>query len=528
MNVLLVDDNYQMLQFMNNCIQEAKSDIRVIGMCENGEQALQVVRQKKPDILITDIDMPGMNGLELIRKIKELHPEVHSLIISSYDDFHYAQQAVRLLVNDYMLKESIEPDTLLDAIDRLSNKIKQESRKLNDINQWKSIIEQNKFTIKKQWFKSMLHSPMVEENVWMDKCNDYGFDLSTYSYIPVFGRVMNLRLALEQFESPELLMYAIDNITNELSGEKVECFAYEEFGFFLFFPIRPSIKNNQYDEVKKILSQLQVALTEYIDVKMAFVYEKTVQNIHDLKKVTQKLCCLKQEWFYMDEMAVKGYHELSTNLTTSPVHEDYTNTFHTLKTFIDDNEETEKVIQWINHWGGSMSLKKYDPDSIKFLIYKVMTDLDYSYNSVSDKVENIHQEIMEAQTIEQLQEYVYRFLLKLIQSKETRKKTEKQCIWKAIQYVENNVDQKITLEGVSQHLYLNPSYFSRLFKKETGESFIEYVNRFKMDKAIQHLTKSNATIEDIAVKLGYDSTSYFIKIFKKYYHMTPVKYRKKH
>lgn len=512
-----------MLQFMNHCIEQAKfSNIQVIGMCENGEQALQVAQEIKPDILITDIDMPKINGLDLIKKIIEINPDIQTLIISAYDDFSYAQQAVRLLVSDYLLKESIEPETLINAIERLEEKVKEKIHQVEELNQWKTIVQKNEFTLKKQWLMDMIYRPADEDKIKVDQANSFGLEFDKKSYIPVIGKVMNTQ---KTGNSSDSIVYVLSNKLEKNLSERVECFVYDDNEFFILFPISKPVRYNDRRKTENSLSRLQEECWQYEKIKIAFVYESPVHHMNALQMVIKKLSELKEEWFYMDELAILKYSSILTKSWT-PYYEDqeYSNYFDKLKVAI-DLEDEEKAKKLIENWFDPMIQNRYHPDILKGKIYKLLIDLEYSYNSVSSKVENVYQEIMELQTITQLKDYLIKFLTILIQSVDTRKKTEKWYIIDAMKYVDRNLHKKITLEEVSHYLYLTSSYFSRIFKMETGTSFIQYVNQSKMDKAARYLSQTSKNIEEIALKLGYDNPSYFIKSFKKIYHTTPLKYR---
>ncbi|WP_088104842.1 response regulator transcription factor [Halalkalibacter urbisdiaboli] len=528
MKVILVDDNFQMLTFMDECIPWASRGIEVIGKCENGEDALQLASYIKPDILVTDIDMPNMNGLELIRKMKELYPKIQSLIISSHEDFQYAQQAVRLLVSDYILKEDLEPETLLAAIDKLVGNIKLETQQLNESIKWKSLVDQNKFSLKRQWLRNLVDSPSLDEPLFLQRCQMYGLELTENRYLPVVGQVMNKQNALDKFKSTDLLMYAVDNIAQELFGENFEGFVYEQHEMIWFFPVKDLVKFNVHEEIKHDLSKLQEALFNYTNIEMAFVYHKPVRKAIDLKKSLEDLIKLKHEWFYMDDSGVSSHDIVKVIFASDDLFDDYTTVLEEMRKIILEEDE-KKLVDFVKSLITTINKRKYHPDSVKIYFHKIVVDIGISYYSLNKdstiKTENIHSEFHGIQTVKQLELYVIRYLTSIIKSTEVRRKSQRNEIWKATKYVETHIHEKITMEKVAQHLYLNPSYFSRIFKKETGDTFIDYVNRAKIEKAYHYLVESNNTVEDIASRLGYDNTSYFIKLFKKYTNKTPAEYR---
>jgi two-component system, response regulator YesN len=598
MKVMLVDDHYPMLEFMYQCVPWKDKGLEVTGLCETGDEALKQARKTMPDILITDIDMPKMDGLQLIKHLREINPNLQSLIISCHDDFQYAQQAVRLFVYDYILKETLEPETLMAAVDRLVQKIQQEREQQKDVHQWKQMIDQNRFSLKRQWLRSTMQNPIMNDREWENSARSFGIDLQTTHYLPVIGYIMDVRTHTERFKSSDLLMYAVDNVTQEvignhsmeetniyeknsdtenIKGEKrikgetalyaknsdrengdgvnsvgvnsevgnsevenyqaerskavrsnVEGFVYDQFEMMWFFPLT-RFQSNGYDQVRSRLARLQRALRKYFQVDMAFMYTQPVGDVHELKTAITELTGVRDEWFYIDQAHVFSLASLQIDFSTEDIFLYYNHALDEMKKVIIQEDEGQigpYVEKWIDH----IRHKKYHPDAVKSWVHKIVVDIELKYNSLQHYInystERMHSEIHALQKLEQIQTYLSAFLLKkLHMAQDIQRQSQRQEIWEAKKYVELHIGRRISMDEVANHLHLNPSHFSRMFKKETGETFIEYVTRIKMEKACTYLSNTNQTIEDISYQLGYENTSYFSKLFKNYSGMSPVKFR---
>ncbi|QKS70293.1 response regulator [Paenalkalicoccus suaedae] len=526
MKVLLVDDNYQMLEFMFHCIPWTDKGLDVIGLCENGVEALEIAKKNTPDIIITDIDMPHMNGLQLLEQLEHLNPNMESLIISCHDDFHYAKKALKLLVNDYILKETIEPETLLEAINRIMEKIREKNKQQNDMNQWKSIVDQNQLSLKKQWLRTLEDSPIIQDKVWIARSKKFNIDLETKKYIPVIGYVQNSNSSLEQFKTADLVMYSIDNIAQEMN---MDGFIYDDFQILWFFPTSNGIKENTYDDIRTSMSKLQATLEQYYGIKIAFIYSKPVKTICEFQQTVREMVHIEHEWFYIDDNSIFALDNITSSFSTDNIFIHSATVVEELKRLVYEGCEST-IEHTVNKWIDLLKETKYHPDKIKCWVNNILVTISLSHHVVinhkNQPIDLLHSDIHSIVNIQQLREYMCQFIRAVIQYVEAEGKSERPEIWEAKKYVEKHINERITMEAVAQHLFLNPSHFSRIFRKETDETFIEYVTRLKMKKAVEFLTNTSDTIEDISNKLGYENTSYFIKLFKKTNQLSPLEYRK--
>ncbi|MNZ43477.1 Arabinose operon regulatory protein [compost metagenome] len=175
--------------------------------------------------------------------------------------------------------------------------------------------------------------------------------------------------------------------------------------------------------------------------------------------------------------------------------------------------------------------EKYSPEQVKDWVLKLLLDAKLKLQSLiqyraSQSIDVIHNDVLELDSLTALKEWFISHCIAVISSADgTGSQSRRTEVAEACQFVSLHLDRKISLEEIAERLYMNPSYFSRLFKKETGETFIEYVTRMKMRRAKELLDQTAAPVGKICETLGYDNQSYFIKLFKSFSGVTPVEYR---
>lgn len=173
-----------------------------------------------------------------------------------------------------------------------------------------------------------------------------------------------------------------------------------------------------------------------------------------------------------------------------------------------------------------ISNRKFLPEAVKQFVFKLVLDimikLKFNQQYTNEK---LLKELGQLGNVLELRDWLIDFVIEAISLMEQISRQSKKVeIVNAQKYVQLQLGKKITLEEVADHLHLNPSYFSRLFKKETGENFIEYVKRMKMEKAKELLNDSDKTVDSIAQILGYDNKGYFVKLFKQHFGVIPSRF----
>ncbi|GAE32161.1 response regulator transcription factor [Alkalihalobacillus hemicellulosilyticus] len=531
MKVLLVDDNFQMLEFMYEMISWRELGLEVIGKCETGIDALEIAQDKTPDILITDIDMPNMNGLELIAQMKSLNEHVQALIISCHDDFHYAQKAVRLYVNDYILKETLEPKTFRVAVNKLVSEARKQKQEQAKVASLKTIVDQNKKNLKKQWLQNFLTSSNLNEREWKHTNEYFQLNLDDYHYIPISGRMMNIEAGWEKFRSSEeLFSFFVEKVAKETLGQGIELEGalYEPDQLIWCFPYVPTMKENPYEEVRKRLKQFQTILKKCSGVCITFAYKQAVTSVLELKQSLKQLTSSEAKWFYVEEQEIVRFEDIKESTNDQTIFQYYNEALEEWKKVTLEGDQV-KASQIVDRWMSIIKKEHYHPDSVRSWLHNLIItiELHYYYTFENERHHGSrHSSIQEIANVCQLKKYMNDFFQRIIHFVQSSSRTERLEVWEAKKYVEQNLHERITMEAVANNLYMNPSHFSRLFKKETGETFIEYVIRVKMEKAAAYLRETNKAIEDIAHMLGYENTSYFIKLFKKRNDISPLEYRK--
>lgn len=529
-NVMLADDDYPVLELLSESIDWQSMGLRLLGAFENGATAWEHAQHTMPDILITDIGMPKMNGLELITKIKQRKPDTRIVILSCHNEFAYAQQAMRLNVQEYLLKESLHPDDLVRLLERFKQGLDEERHISGEQLRLHALVNDSMELRKEQAFKNFIHQPILTPDKWMQEANGFGLFLQDEACLAVVGCLDEYQQVKHRFTSEQTLSFAIANVMKEvLEGidAHVLHIAYSERKQLLLFSYKPSLKTNRYDTVSGHIRTIQFAMRKVLKIRMTFLLGEECHGPESLKRSLQALLTDEDQRFYLEAGAlVKSRAEAVSD-------EDLFVHYDTASSALREamiGKRSADACRIADAWIQRIIQIKYPQAAVKDWVLKLLIDLKLKlrtlqYVRLGYSSDTLRKEISEIDSIYELKDWLNGQLLSVAQDDVSTSVSKRPEIKEACKYVSIHLNRRISLDEVAEVLHLNASYFSRMFKKETGETFIEYVTRMKMERAKEMLDQTSNTVGEICEQLGYDNQSYFIKTFKAHSGLTPMEYR---
>ncbi|MGM0882100.1 MAG: response regulator transcription factor [Bacillota bacterium] len=530
--VMLVDDDYPVLELIHYAIDWEALGLRVIGLHENGASALEAAMKEMPDILITDIGMPKMDGLELIKRMKDLKPDIRAAILSCHSEFQYAQQAVKLQVQDYLLKDTLEPSSIHKLLVQFISGLKEENEHQTKQLQMEHLVDRNKALMKEKFIRSTIHQPLLDSDKWREELLSFGLPFQPGEIIiPVIGIVDDYRLAKHRYLSDDVLRFAVDNVVEEAiraDGMLSVHFNYNPQESVLLQTFPAGLKVNGYDEVRGMMSSIQRAVKQSLKLSMSFMIGDSCTTPEQIKASIAGIRANAIGRFY------RSYGSITRSVPASAGEGDMFDSFNQASEQLRElllGRDGGGVRATVMNWLAKAEQERYPPEMVKDWILKLLLDAKLKVQSIlyfrsAQWVDVNHSELLEIDSHAELTEWLIGHCLSAITAADqTGGQSRRTEVAEACQFVSLHLDRKISLEEVAEQLFMNPSYFSRLFKKETGETFIEYVTRMKMHRAKELLDQTDAPVGKICGTLGYDNQSYFIKLFKSFSGVTPVEYR---
>ncbi|HHV10982.1 MAG TPA: response regulator [Clostridiales bacterium] len=481
--VLLVDDDQLVLDDLIRSINWKKEGFHIVGTATNGKRALSLFKAFHPQIVITDVIMPIMNGIELIKAIKSISDKTEFLILSSYDEFDYAKSAMSLGVTDYLLKMELTPVLMTNILLEISSKLENEQKTFS-LHQQLLLQEYMKHRdIASTIFDSILHK----------KYNFYFIGWSdTYKY-QVFNQ-HPLKTASQQ---------TIENISKVLHlGDRDLIFANDHYVLIGYVPSKLSNSSSLHlkalrDSLPLLANSAKVFYTNNACSIKHFrtIYEETL-NVCNFELLFSEDSCISLDEIYSN-MEHKHTQPISIESTTIAQLYSKSSTEEAIKEFLDklySCKQTEPFISLYHYTNTLTGQKEFTLNMFtgfdsfcSFIIDAFHTLLTQQYDSIPAYSAHVN---------------------------------------KAIAFIESNfANSTLSTESIADNLGISCGRLSVLFKKETGKTLVEYITDYRIQHATWLLLNSNKKIYEIASAVGYNSSQYFSQIFLHKTGKKPLDYR---
>ncbi|MFD0698963.1 response regulator [Paenibacillus sp. GCM10027628] len=517
--VIIVEDEYIVRYGIRSMIDWEKVGLTVIGEASNGQEALDLIGQEPPDILITDIKMPVMDGIALITEVRKSNPHMKIIILSNLEDFQYAKEAIRHGVSEYLIKSDMMPRDFEQALLKVKEAIEESS----PVSKVKPADDVEPLWKEKFWMdltEGSLTDPVNIQNavesiglhnakfpLYMLHINKNALEqgiLEGQAYI---------RMALESMVPPWQLRY---EVFPDKQGEMN----------VLLFPDAPSVQGT--NAVREFAQSLLTHLMDSNAMRCTIGISNGIQAWNELHRAyVEALEAVKHKMFVgSGQVIAYGVDYMPMNMTRGENMKLSTNHIHSM-VYAFQSKELQAYLEGL--FGELASRKDYD--MVQIISLELLIMLTTLWSDVSSDQQNIlhlkkqyFDQLSKLETIHQSKVWFMKAFDELVGHMVQVYNSDRNSIIKATQYIQQFYDQEISLQSISNLVHLSKNYFANLFKKEMGESFLEHLTRVRIEKAKSLLTGELKTA-DIGHLVGIADPKYFSKVFKKITGVSPSEYR---
>lgn len=533
--VFLVEDEMVIRRGIKNSIDWEKEGYIFCGEASDGELAYPMIIKEKPDILITDIRMPFMDGLELCKLVKKELPNIKILILSGYDEFDYAKEAIRLGVTEYLLKP-ISSGKLLEALNGVSESIRREKEDKDLVRKYMEEMRENTEHEKQKFFEQMIAGNLSMADA-LETGKKYEMNLSAGMYNLLLFR---FTLGKENRKSGELLReaeYAIEKLTERLEYVFEFQRGVEGWAFLLM----ADNEEQMSERVKELSKDLEEIMKNYSTIAYFGGIGQPVARLRELEESFREAERALAARFTMELNRIISVEDIrmAQNVDTLDDIEitsfgEIEKTRTMLEKFLNNGAEDE-IDEFVDVY-----INELPEENLKSVLMRqyIIMDAYIVMMSFCEKIEGIEGEMQAQseelknsmktiQTLEEIKNYIRMLLKKIIGVRDTisgRRYSDIIEIAKD-QIRKTYMSDEISLNTIAAEAGMSPSYFSSIFSKEMGKTFVEYLTEIRMDRAKELLMCSSMKTSEIGYEVGYKDPHYFSYIFKKTQNCTPKEFR---
>lgn len=517
-NILIVDDEMFVRKGIISCINWLECEMNTPFEAANGEEALAVIDNNHIDIIFTDIKMPVMDGIELIKKVRDRQETIEIVVLSCYNDFEYARKALQMGVCDYLFKPTMLPQDIINTLNKTRQKINERIEAENAITHLKEKIVDNNIELKEKYILNLIDGQCIGNTEFESKAKELNICFTPFNIALMIFKIDNSQeLILKLYKGDKYLFKHIlqDIVRKRVSSfERCEAVFRNVEEFIVIVSGDKSILSIR-DTVNQISSCILKDICQKHELMVSTGVSHISCSLQQLSNAYNEACKAADRRFFKGIGNVIFYDDLTKEQT------DFYGKFKSL---------VEKINNYDILLEDSMLdiislLKNEDTREIKYIMeiasivvsnmFKKASSYEGIFQNIYSREHAIYSKIYSSKTMDE----IGKLLLNILQTirKEINRKYGTQ-ISEAISYIDNNFSSNdINLEKVAERVNLSANYLSRLFKEQTGKSFIEYMTEKRLEKARELCITTNLKVYEIAEKVGYSDWRYFTKVYKKHF-----------
>lgn len=545
-SVVVVDDEQYDLEGLVQFIPWAELNMQVVASFYDAFSALEYMKQQRIDLLVTDIHMPIMSGLELAEQALQLYPQLKLVFVTGHEDFQFAKRALTMQASSYVLKP-VDDDELIGVLRQIESRLRQAEQERK---QWLT-MKSSMLYVKHELLRRCLLG-VYDEHIAAALTQQYALFSTTESQHVAIIEVDDTRWKLQHYnelEKKRLLERVYRLFTELCEQHHIELYCQlaphryalllnegqvrpltgksslqmdAPFGSLL---AEPSQQHMLLSWIAQIEQQVHLTITIGVGSAVRGIEELPLSFNQALQALASKMVCGKRTVImYRQRIAVDATQPLSGDI--EPL----------LKRLYGDITQYELVaivdrIEQLFTYAADLPNETSVYQFVLYCISKLEGCMERDNEDLYELLQSDRSQwesIMQFETVEDIQRWLRNILFRLSECMHGRKRSQPSRLVQDVQhYIAQRLDENITLKGAAQHFAFSPNYLGYMFKNEVGSSFNEYVTKLRMEKAKNLLQDPSKKVYEVASAIGYKDLTYFSKQFKEFTGMTAGDYRKR-
>lgn len=526
LKVILADDEPVILLGLAKLIPWDKYGAEIIGEASDGEELLTAIRERSPDIVITDISMPGLTGIDVLKRLKELGKKTKVIFISAYQEFSYAQDAISYGAVDYLVKP-IDRKKLEQVLGKTISMIQEATEQVSK--------ESKLIVYEKQQQTRTLHE-------LLDRLTD-GEMVSEQALQGMFGDrngYVFTAIVVRQEDNPvqggswlegerKLVQYAMQNVMEEVINDKGRGWVTVKDDSILAM-----IKHNEADDqiVLHICSQIQSSINRFLKLSVT-IGVGLPGGLDEAAKSYRQACTAAGYAYFAGTNQVFRFSELSAEPKRDSELLDSLEKELIKCLLVHQSQRLDDLLKQFLGTVGSVSWGNRDYAvnlcyTMLLTLYRELANAGFFYRTGKEEQQQLAMRLSGFETFDEMSGFVRDELAQAAAAVSgSASSKEKQQLLQIKDYIEAHYDDEISLDKMASLFFMNSYYFSSFFKKHTGKNFKQYVTEVRMKHALKLLQQTDLMVYEIAEKVGYNNARQFSDMFKKYFGKLPGELRQK-
>ncbi|OAX48889.1 response regulator [Paenibacillus sp. AD87] len=540
--VLLVDDEPLVHHNLWTLLDWADYGFELCGQAHNGLIALTMIEQSPPHIVIIDVDMPEMNGVELNRAIKERFPWIKTVMLSSYDDYDYVRDCLNNGSIDYLLKHRLDESTLLNILNKAVSELQQEDRLREKQVAESAMAEKVSPEVMREYLLYLLKRQTKTTYGFEDFSQKDNLYPHASRYATAALQIVPFLLLTESYSDVQtngLVQQVVDMMQQSLGDIHERTAVYVEEGrFVIVFSFRERSEHIMQREVDGQLRKIQHALELFLNLQSVTAVGPICTS---LSQLASSYCSAEYELDGSSSVKTFRSHTLQIETPCSDKHSHEKDQSQRVSLTIEEQKQLLLSIERFDKQGvhqlistiiASIDHLPIHSHTVQMIVSELMQTGDKAWRtclpSTDPAIANLpsRSELGRMKTIRELEQGLQSFFSSLFHLLNQHRVigSYSRHVTQTIQFILERYSGYVTLELAASVIGLNASYLSRIFKEETQRTFSEYLNQVRIDAGCKLLDSGRYSIKEISLQVGFTTHNYFFKVFKEITGLTPQAY----
>ncbi|MFZ5351716.1 MAG: response regulator transcription factor [Bacillota bacterium] len=532
--VLIVDDEAVIRKGLKNIIDWKSLECDVCGEASDGVEGQAKIKALQPDIIITDINMPEVDGLNMIKETKALIPYSKIIILTGFRDFEYMQEAIRLGAYDYILKPSKIED-ITSVISKAVKELKQKIKIEEELQNLKQSFQSKIPILKQKLLYDIIFTSHLRNEDMLEELELYGMKVDDFYIVAVETEKENKPANKTHYEK-QLYQFGVINTFEDIMSEHFDITYVPINNHVIVFLLQPKQANieDMLNLIYKQCSSLQELIYSCFDFSITITISSAGKGPFDIEEKAHEALDALYYKSYMGSSPIILYDDLKAfykptdisgvqNIENQLIKSIKSGNIHIVKDILSEYFDSAGEIASIENQGGLEKVFALYNNLINTLSSLTLTEtrkeiygIDYNASSLLDG----------CKTVEEANGVIEAIVLHAADKiKSYNQKSINATLQRALEYISNNYQNSVTLNEVAEQVFISPYYLSRMFSKELGKNFVDCLNEVRIEKAKEYLKNSFYKAYEIAELVGINDAHYFSKLFKKYTGVTPSEYK---
>lgn len=522
MRVLIADDEMLVRAGLRSTLDWEKHGFTVIGEADQGEKTLHMLEEFRPDILLLDINMPMMNGIDVLKEMRNRKTLCKVIVLSCHDEFEYVKEAMRYGAVEYILKHKISSDSILHVLMEVKNEIEQEDQH-NAIHPSARKLDREAIYMRNEFLQQLLRGNRLSD--WeIERYMEQGIRIKERNMFCLLFEVERYREVLQRYGvyEQELLEFSIENMSKELlnSVEECEYFTVRQNVFMILLShAHDSSEHNMFQRCTSILHKVQSALHKYLNIRTTFAISERFDRFADVGKMVHQTSRALSQKFIQPDRTI--FYVKDMDFAANPLFEELLRAENEVFNYLIDHDFADAFHLIHSKLEQVMATRYVDIKRFKDFLRRMFFVMKNKF--LADNYEEFElQEWYSMNDVYQSMQVMKHWYSNAVVVSNS---TMNYLVREALAFINQHIATSISLKSISSVLGVSESHISRLFNKEMNMSVLQYVNTQRIEKAKNLLHKTVLKNYEIAEAVGFNSQVHFDIVFKKLMGCTPTEYR---